>query len=272
MHASVAALWRYPVKSMLGEEIATSALGERGISGDRAYALVDEETGLVASAKRPGRWGMLFGCRARFLEPPDDGAAPPPVEITLADGSTIRSDATDVDDVLSRVVGRAVRLTTSAPATAMIDEIDAEAPDVVDQTQIALGAPGTFFDGLPIHLLTTASLATLATASPDAHFDVRRFRPNVVIECDDDGFVEDRWVDQTVTVGAASVYVLMSTPRCVMTTLAQSDLPDDRSILRTITDRNTVDIPGMGPRSCVGVYGLVTAAGHVATGDVVALA
>jgi len=268
MRATVQALWRYPVKSMLGEPISSGALGERGIAGDRAYALVDVETGKVASAKRPRRWGALFECRARFVDEPDAGTAPPPVEITLPDGTTITSDDHDVHDALSRVTDRAVRLSTEPPATPMIEAIDPDMPDAIDDVQIALGAPGTFFDGLPVHLLTTATLTALSASHAGA-FDPRRFRPNLVIETDGAGFVEDGWVDQPVTIGDAAVYVLMPTPRCVMTTLPQSGLPQDPDILRTIAARNRVDIPGLGPGSCAGVYGLVTTPGRVQIGDTV---
>src|SRR5437868_8570901 len=104
--AAVAAIWRYPVKSMRGETLATVAVGERGLAGDRAYALVDTETGLVVSAKNPRRWGSMFAFRSEFLEVPDLDAAPPPVRITLPDGTPVRSDDHDVHDVLSRALGR----------------------------------------------------------------------------------------------------------------------------------------------------------------------
>jgi hypothetical protein len=60
----------------------------------------------------------------------------------------------------------------------------------------------------------------------------------------------------------------MSVPRCVMTTLPQDDLPRDKTILQTVTRENRFDIPGLGPSSCVGVYGLVSTGGAIACGDV----
>lgn len=274
--ASVLSMWRYPVKSMLGEEIDAASVGERGVAGDRAYALVDVETGKIVSAKNPRRWGMLFECRARFLEEPDAASAPPPpAEITLPEGSTVRTDADNVHDVLTKIVGRAVRLETEAPATPVLEEYwpdvagvpDDQRETVTDEQIGLLAPPGTFFDGAPMHLVTTATLTALRKAYADGQFDARRFRPNVVVECGEEGFVENGWVGQHVTVGAVDVHVLLAVPRCVMTTLAQDDLPQDKGILQTIAKENRLDIPGLGPSSCVGVYGIVTKAGTIRLGD-----
>lgn len=117
---TVAALWRYPVKSMQGEELAVADATGRGIAGDRAYALVDRETGLVAtSAKHPRKWGRLLECGAAFVEPPRAGETPPAVRITLPDGGLMDSREPDVDRVLSRALGREVTLTTETPLAAM---------------------------------------------------------------------------------------------------------------------------------------------------------
>ena len=257
---SVAALWRYPVKSMLGEALDASTVGERGLAGDRAYALVDRTTGKVVSGKNPGRDGaVLFECRASFLEPPDpESAEPPPARIALPDGTTVRSDDPGVDDAISRAIDRPVRLRAGAPEKWVID----------DEQIALLSPPGTFFDAAPVHVVTTASLAALAAASPTSRFDVRRFRPNVLVAVDETGFVENDWVDTSLQIGAeVALHLVMSVPRCVMTTLAQDDLPADKAILQTVTRENRIDIPGMGPNPCIGVYGLVTANGEIACGD-----
>src|SRR5439155_2278339 len=107
---TIRALWRFPVKSMLGEELDAADLGEGGIVGDRAYAIRDRDTGKVASAKHPKLWPDLLKCRAAFVEPPRLGAEPPPARIELADGSSVLSDAADIDDVLSRLLGRGVEV------------------------------------------------------------------------------------------------------------------------------------------------------------------
>jgi MOSC domain-containing protein len=256
---TVAALWRYPVKSMLGEELDASSVGERGLAGDRAYALIDRASGKVVSGKNPGRGAVLLECRAVFLEPPDAGAAePPPALVTLPDGSTVRTDDADVDDVISRSLNRAVWLRARAPEPAVID----------DEPIALLSPPGTFFDAAPVHVVTTASLDALAAAAPAGRFDPRRFRPNILVATDAAGFVDNAWVDTTLRVGTdVALHLVMAAPRCVMTTLAQDDLPADTAILRTVSRANRIDIPGLGVNPCVGVYGLVTTGGAVALGD-----
>jgi len=275
--ATVASMWRYPVKSMLGEVIDSVTIDERGLAGDRAYALVDAETGFVVSAKNPRRWGMLFACRAEYLEPPVAGDDPAPVRITLPDDTTVRSDDRDADDALSRALGREVRLQTRAPDAPTIEDLAADVEDIpaavrgtVHEGQIALlSPPGTFFDCAAVHVMTTSSLAAVAAAYPGGRFDPMRFRPNVLVDTGSaGGFVENAWVGGPLRVGADAVFdLVMSAPRCVMTTLAQADLPADKGILQTIGRENRFDIPGLGPSSCLGVYGMVTASGAVTAGD-----
>src|ERR1051326_2766142 len=115
----VVALWRYPVKSMQGEEIGTSAATERGLLGDRAYAILDRETGLIASAKHPRKWSRLFACSAAYAEPPRPGDPLPPISITLPDGESIHSEQPDVDTILSRILGREVSLVRETPGASM---------------------------------------------------------------------------------------------------------------------------------------------------------
>jgi uncharacterized protein YcbX len=274
--ARIDALLRYPVKSMLGEQVETTVIGERGLLGDRAYALVEQETGKVASAKNPRRWGMLFQCRAEYVESPLESSELPPVRITLPDGGSTDSDDARVHELLSRVVGRPVRLETQAREGAVIEVYrpdvegipEAERETVTDEP-FAIVAPGTFFDAAPLHVVTSATLARLGELAPESSFPARRFRPNVVVAVGDEpGFVENEWVDHSVALGAevrASVFI--AAPRCVMTTLAQDDLPRDPSVLQTIARHNRFDIPGLGPSSCVGVYALVTTGGTARQGD-----
>ena len=274
---TVSGLWRYPVKSMLGEPLETSTVGDRGLAGDRAYALIDTETGHIASAKNPRRWEALFSCRAAYLEDPSERADDvPPAEITLPDGSVIRTDAGDVNDVLSRVVGRDVRLERQAPPEPTLEEYWPEVEGVAEDSRgtvtserIALLAPaGTFFDGAAVHIVTTSTLAALAAAYPGGQFDARRFRPNLVVDTAESGFAENAWVDGTVAVGDdLEMLAVLAVPRCVMTTLAQDGLPADKKILQTVARENRIDIPGLGPSSCVGIYGFVTQPGVVSTGD-----
>src|SRR6266480_2050958 len=119
---TVGAVWRFPVKSMLGEELDAADLSEGGIVGDRAYALRDRETGEVASAKHPKLWPNLLACRAEFVESPRSGGELPPARIELADGNSVMSDAADVDAVLSRFFGRDVELAHAAQNGYTIDQ------------------------------------------------------------------------------------------------------------------------------------------------------
>lgn len=278
--ARIDALYRYPVKSMLGEQIDATVVGERGLLGDRAYALIDQETGKVASAKNPRRWGALLGCRAEFVEEPLSGSELPPIHITFPDGTTIQSDDPNANESLSRVVGRAVRLETQAPEGAVMEQYrppvdgisDPQADTVTDEV-VAVVASGTFFDAAPLHVVTTSTLARLAELAPASEFPAQRFRPNVVVEVDGaHGFVENDWVSRSVSLGPdVSASVFLAAPRCVMTTLGQPDLARDPGVLQAVARHNRFDIPGLGPSSCVGVYALVTTGGTARVGDPVGL-
>jgi len=273
-------IWRFPVKSMLGEELEESAVTERGLAGDRGYALVDAETGKIVSAKNPRRWPNLFECKAAFTEPPEAGRELPPVRITLPDGSAVRGDDPAVNDALSDVVGRRVTLERSAPSEPMLEEfwpdMEGLSPeghrDKVTDERIGLAAPaGTFFDLAPLAIVTTATLDRLGELYPQGKFDVRRFRMNLVVEVESAGFVENEWIGRTLAAGDARMPVMLADPRCVMTTLAQGDLPNDPGILRTAAQHNRVEIPGLGSYPCVGVYATVAAGGSLRCGDAVSL-
>jgi len=300
----VRGLYRYPVKSMVGEVLDGCVIGPAGVPGDRAYALIDEEDGRLASAKNPRKWGALLGFRAAFVREPaaDAGEPVPPVVMTGPDGAEIRSDDPDCGVLLSKAIGRPVRLATTGQAGLSFEEvwpdIEGLAPEeFIDQTAVGrdegtgdvvsaipagmFAPPGTFFDLSVIHLLTTATLDRLAALDPEGTFDVRRYRPNVLVEVDGDGeagsadttggFVENGWVGRAVTLGGggAALAVTLPTMRCVMTTLAQGDLPRDRSTLRTIAAHNRVEIAGFGTWACAGAYADVRTGGAVRVGDVV---
>jgi uncharacterized protein YcbX len=259
---------RYPVKSMLGEELDSSEVTPAGLVGDRAFALIDAETGKVVSAKNPKRWPNLFGFQAAYVEPPRDADALPPVRITSPDGPILTTDQADIEARLTAGVGRPVRL---ARTTAAAQGATAEGywPDhdwlpqrdeVFDFTM----PPGTFFDLAAVHLVTTATLDRLAALAPGSRFDVPRFRPNFVIETADGapGFIEDGWIGRTVAVGDVLLRITGPCPRCVMTTLAQGDLPKDPAVLRAAVHGNSGN---------VGVYAEVVRGGTVRLGDAVAV-
>lgn len=264
---SVVALWRYPVKSMQGEELNAAAVSQRGFIGDRAYALVDAADGKVASAKNPRKWPSLFDFRAVLAEPPRDGGQLPPVRITLPDGTIVGSEQEDLNKVLSDVLGRQVTLSAAAPQTASLEEYWPDLEGLTHReavTDEALPA-GTFFDFAVAHVLTTATIDHLRELYPQGRFEVRRFRPNLVVQpsLEEKGFVENGWIGRTLAVGDEVRFrITGGCPRCVMTTLAQSDLPRDLGVLRTAVEHN---------QAHVGVYAAVAQGGTIRRGDPVRL-
>jgi hypothetical protein len=267
-HGTVASLWRYPVKSMLGEELSAAEATERGLLGDRAYALVDSADGKAATAKNPRKWPTLFGFRAAFIEPPRPGTSLPPVRITLPDGGTVTSQQADHDQVLSRALSRSVTLQAAGLGHAGTVNAEEYWPDMegLDHRDTVTDFPlpeGTFFDCAMVHLLTTATLDRLHQLYPQGRFEVPRFRPNIVVApaSGEKGFVENAWVGHTLAIGSA-VRLSVTGPciRCVMTTLAQGDLPRDPGILRTAAQHNKVS---------VGVYATVERGGTIRRGETV---
>lgn len=264
---SVVSLWRYPVKSMMGEELNATEVTERGLLGDRAYALVDTSDGKAATAKNPRKWPRLFDFRATFIEPARPTASVPPVRIALPDGSTVTSDQDDLNQLLSKALNRDVTLRAAQHGEVNAEEYwpDMEGLDHRDTVTDFTLPEGTFFDCAMVHLLTTATLDRLRELYPQGRFEVRRFRPNIVVQLPsgEKGFAENDWVGHTLAIGTA-VRLNITGPcgRCVMTTLAQGDLPKDPGILRTAAQHNHVN---------VGVYAVVARGGMIRRGDPVAL-
>jgi len=275
-------LWRFPVKSMGGERVTSAMLGPLGLPGDRGWALRDEAAAEIRGAKK---LPALLGCAARYrTEPAGEGV--PHAEILLPDGRATATDDPTVDATLSTLLGRAVALCARRPASdrdhyrrGLPDDPDmmAELRQIFGRTgdeplpDLSVFPPeimeftsplGTYFDAFPIHLLTTASLAALG---PAAQFDVRRFRPNVVVETTPGvtGLAEAGWGGRAIRVGGATLRGEVPTPRCVMVTLPQRELSKDPSVLRTI-----VHAAGQN----LGLYASVVTAGAVAVGDPVVLA
>lgn len=212
---AVAGLWRFPVKSMLGEQLEEAELTARGLLGDRVYALIDAETGKVVSAKSVKMFPDLLDCRATFLEAPQSGRELPPVRITLPDGPSVTSDSSEVDRVLSKYFRRNVTLARTAPDDFNIDQYHPDVEDLdpeghrdtfVEQklgsaffAQAGLPSPvpvGSFFDLFPITILTTSTLNQLNALQPASRFDQRRFRMNVIVATSEEGFVENNWVSR----------------------------------------------------------------------------
>jgi uncharacterized protein len=262
---SVVSLWRYPVKSMMGEELNATEVTQRGLLGDRAYALIDSSDGKAATAKNPRKWPRLFDFHATFIEPAHAAAKVSRVRIALPDGATVTSDQDDLNQVLSKALNRQVTLGATQRGAVNAEEYwpDMEGLDHRDTVTDFTLPEGTFFDCAMVHLLTTATLERLRELYPQGRFEVRRFRPNIVVQLAsaEKSFAENAWVGHTLAIGTA-VRLNITGPcgRCVMTTLAQGDLSRDPGILRTAAQHNQAN---------VGVYAAVARGGTIRRGDTV---
>lgn len=280
-------IWRYPVKSMGGERLTAATLDERGLHADRTWAVRDLQLGATTSGKR---LASLMQCTARYATEPGPEAGPghaPEVLIEFPSGNTISSSDGGVHAALSSYLGREVELRPLPPLTAKAEyrgpmltktdvrtimglEPDEPLPDLsmfpvrmlAQLTRYATPV-GTYADVYPLHLLTEQSLRTLEKLAPASDFDVRRFRPTVLIEAlSDADFPEWRWCDGTLRAPGADLDPLIPTIRCVMPSRAQGELPEDRDVTRTIAAH---------ARRCLGVYGTVPRPGRIAEGDLLTL-
>jgi uncharacterized protein len=279
---TVAAMRRYPVKSMLGEQVPASDVTVSGLAGDRELALIHRTTGRVASAKNPRLWRALLTLTAQAA----DGA----VKITFPDGRIVSSTDTDVDDVLSRFLGQDVTLSAEAPPGAAMEHAD---PDAVIRdgltaeadislVQVSAGAPpGTFFNFAPVHIITTSTLDQVAKLSldgagtADKNAGELRYRPNIVLSTPDtNGFLENDWLGRDLAVNGSDLLlrVVARTPRCAVPTLPHGgDLPRSAAALRVLADHNRV-LPrphSTAREPCAGVYAQVLRPGRIRVGDAV---
>jgi uncharacterized protein len=295
-------IWRYPVKSMAGQQLQTCTVGPIGIPGDRGWALRDEKTKEITNGKRIPQ---LMMCAARYVAEPSNGDIPN-VHITFLDGTEIRSNDPAINSRLSEVFQKSVTLWPRQPATnkdhyrrrsasarlmapllrtagfrSMLPQL-AKLPGLSDQLRglfsresnepvpdisllpaevLEFTSPlGTYFDAYSVNVLTTASLKRMATFNPAAMWDVRRFRPNFLIETADglENMVELTWAGKTLRLGTVELKGEIPCARCGMTTHAQDGLPKDPSVLRSIVkdaDQN------------LGLYASVSKPGEVRVGD-----
>jgi uncharacterized protein YcbX len=252
---------------MMGEELNSSQVTERGLVGDRTYAVVDKQIGKVASAKNPRKWGSLFDFRSMFIESPHDVNNIPPVRITFPDGSNILSNhqKDDIDSNLSKAFNREVTLMkASGFEKPSYEEYWPDIGGLAQRETVTDEAmpSRTFFDIAVIHILTTSTINRLRELYPEGRLEVRRFRPNIVVESDysdKNDFIENSWVGKKLTIGKDIVLkVTAPCTRCVMITLPQGDLPRDLGILSTVARYNHVH---------VGVYASVHGGGTIHRGD-----
>jgi uncharacterized protein len=244
----VVAIWRYPVKAMLGELLDAVEIGPGGCAGDRGWIVVDAETGERIANKRGPTDARLRACRAELLE---EGDHELPLRVTLPDGETL--EGSEIEEALSALLERRVQLECSnAPALGRI------------------GATGAHHDAAPVHLLTTSTLAHLRALAPESDWDARRFRPNLVLDDGDDGdaFAEDALIGGRLHGGSGvELHVALPTPRCVVPTRAREELPADPRILRTLVEHHRFDLGPFGRQGCLGAYAEVARPGRVRVGE-----
>lgn len=238
---------RYPFKSFQGEVLERVELDARGVPGDRRWALVDRSSGKALTAKREAR---LLDAAARTMP---DGA----VVVTLPDGSEHETTDPALGAAAQRWLGHDVVVANAAEASGLYEFNTSSEDETSPLVDIAC-PPGTFLDFAAVHVLTTASLRAIAASYPEGRWEPPRFRPTILVESDDEGFVEDDWVGRQVAIGGAVLQPFMPTVRCAMTTRPQRDLPRDLDIAKTVNREHG---------GSLGVYCTVARPGLVAIGD-----
>jgi uncharacterized protein len=259
---TVVALRRYPVKSMLGEDLATVPLTPAGLEGDRFAAVIDQETGRVATAKHPRLWRGLLAFGAEW------NAGSP--RITLPGGGSVAVADDAAGPLLSGLLQREVRLATVRPDHATVGRpapedviASGDDADVPYQTlEIGAGTPGTnFVDYAPVHLITTATLAHVGE-------ELIRYRPNLVLDLPGaEPFAENDWTGRTLTIGPAELRIMIPTPRCAVPTLAHGSLPRRTSAVRILLEHNRIQVPDLDMTApCLGAYAQVETPGPLTLG------
>lgn len=260
---TIRSLYRYPVKSMLGESVDSLYIGPSGAEGDRRLALVDAETGHVASAKQPRKWAGLLRMTARA----DAGQ----VIIQTPDGADAAADSPEIHDLLSGLVGRSVKLADHRQRGATLERSDPEqllargldADVETPVIEIARSTPGdTFHDVAPLHAITTATLERVGA-------EALRYRPNLVLTTPPGypPYAENDWVGGELVIGELRLRVLKPTHRCVVPTLEHGRLATAPHALRTLMVENRAAGSDSRMLPCAGVYLDVLTPGTISVGD-----
>ena len=219
----VVGLWHYPVKSLQGEPIDAARMEQDGVLGDRRWGIRDQRTGRILTARRRPE---LLGASASY-----DGDEP---VIRLPDGRTVVGPGERTDGQLSEWLASPVSLVASLVSDPGTAEYFADATDDTSQAIEWTMPEGRYVDAAPVLLLTTAPLRTAARHHPNGAWDPRRFRPNILIDLEGEGWIEDSWVGQQVQVGAVTVVPTQPCIRCTMITRSQPGLDVDVEIFRTL--------------------------------------
>ena len=278
--AGIQEIWRYPIKSMAGEKLGASEVTARGIVGDRAWAVRDEVRGGIRGAKKIAG---LMKLAAQYADSPSaEGSSP--ATIRFEDGSTANTGDENIHQRLSEALDHAVSLW---PLVEIGDgsHYRRGAPDSADMEEELRGIfgrepgepmpdlatfppelienecpPGTYFDAFPLLLMTTTSLASMESRASGARFDVRRFRPNLLIHAPEaeGSFPESGWEHRRARIGSATLRMGVVCPRCVMVTREFDDLPKDPGIMRALVSENGGNL---------GLYAEVEEAGQISESD-----
>ena len=274
--ASVTHIYRYPVKSMMGETLSEADIGEAGIPGDRGWAVRDEKRGGIRGGKKIPQLMTLTA---------QSGAVAP--LITAPDGDSASANTDGINQWLSDKLNHPVTLWPLLPAD-QLDHYRRGAPDTEDfeqELRTVFGRvpdeplpdltgfeellefespPGTYFDAFPISIMSQQSLNTMNQLEGESQFDVRRFRPNLLVDIPetDHPFPEQAWVGKTLSIGSVTLKIDMTCPRCSMTTHSFDDLPQDAQIMRKLVANSEGNL---------GIYASVVQAGRVTAGDSVSV-
>ena len=221
----VAQLWRYPVKSLLGERLPALRVVGDGVDGDRMWGIQDRSDGRILTARREPR--LLF---ASSRVAPQGGL---PV-ITLPDGQELTGPGPATDASLSAWLARPVTLVAAAESDAAYAEYFADATDDASQAIEWTLPKGRFVDAFPVLVMTTAGLRGSAAAYSSGTWDVRRFRPNILLQLDGEGWLEDAWAGRRLSAGSTQLIPRRRCTRCTMVNRAQPGLERDVNIYKTL--------------------------------------
>lgn len=266
---TIASLHRFPVKSMQGDAPESVEVDANGIVGDRTWALRDVETAKLVSAKRPRLWRAMLDCHATGTGDDVMVHLPSGVGFAIADPALVVA--------LTELLGREVTIeaaTGPGQGTYASDWPEIEGLSLSGEIDLPTNITGqgtSFIDVEVLHLMTSASLATLGATGPDTAADLRRFRPGIVLDTPSlAGFAENDWTGRTLRIGDVELAVGVPTPRCIMTTVEQGDLPARPEVLRTLAADNRITTD-LGTFACLGVYASVSRSGTITAGDAVEL-
>ena len=274
--ASVTNIYRYPVKSMMGEALRAANIGEVGILGDRGWAVRDEKRGGIRGGKKIPQLMTLAA---------QSGPGAP--IIIAPDGDSASASSEGINEWLSDKLNHPVTLWPLLPAE-QLDHYRRGAPDTEDfeqELRTVFGRlpeeplpdltgfeellefespPGTYFDAFPISIMSQQSLATMNQLKGESRFDVRRFRPNLLVDIPetDHPFPEQAWVGKTLSIGSVKLKIDMTWPRCSMTTHGFDDLPRDTEVMRKLVNHSDGNL---------GIYASVQSPGKISLEDHIAI-